>query len=87
MANEAKPYGHHHLGITRADVDVSLNDYLMSRRGCSLPANASGFDPHRASIISRFGQVFAHASGDGHHGGHSQHDPAHEERPIRIQGR
>jgi|EP01049_Picozoa_sp_SAG25_P008393 hypothetical protein len=28
----------------------------MSRRGCSLPANASGFDPHRASISSRFGQ-------------------------------
>jgi hypothetical protein len=31
----------------------------MSRRGCSLPANASGFDPHRASISSRFGQVAA----------------------------
>jgi hypothetical protein len=31
----------------------------MSRRGCSLPANASGFDPHRASISSRFGQVRA----------------------------
>jgi hypothetical protein len=30
----------------------------MSRRGCSLPANASGADPHRASISSRFGQVF-----------------------------
>jgi hypothetical protein len=29
----------------------------MSRRGCSLPANASGFDPHRASITSRFGQA------------------------------
>jgi hypothetical protein len=29
----------------------------MGRRGCSLPANASGFDPHRASISSRFGQV------------------------------
>jgi hypothetical protein len=29
----------------------------MSRRGCSLPANASGFDSHRASISSRFGQV------------------------------
>jgi hypothetical protein len=29
----------------------------MTRRGCSLPANASGFDPHRASITSRFGQV------------------------------
>jgi hypothetical protein len=29
----------------------------MSRRGCSLPANASGLDPHRASISSRFGQV------------------------------
>jgi hypothetical protein len=29
----------------------------MSRRGCSLLANASGFDPHRASISSRFGQV------------------------------
>jgi hypothetical protein len=29
----------------------------MSRRGCSLSANASGFDPHRASVTSRFGQV------------------------------
>jgi hypothetical protein len=29
----------------------------MSRRGCSLPENASGFDPHRTSISSRFGQV------------------------------
>jgi hypothetical protein len=29
----------------------------MSRCGCSLPANASGFDPHRTSITSRFGQV------------------------------
>jgi hypothetical protein len=29
----------------------------MSRRGCSLPANASGFDPHRASLTGRFGQV------------------------------
>jgi hypothetical protein len=29
----------------------------MSRRGCSLPVNASGFDPHRASITGRFGQV------------------------------
>eukprot|EP01049_Picozoa_sp_SAG25_P007395 SAG25_NODE_601_length_6632_cov_6.861319_4_plen_85_part_00 len=31
----------------------------MSRLGCSLPANASGFDPRRASISSRFGQVAA----------------------------
>jgi hypothetical protein len=29
----------------------------MSRRGCSLPANASGSDPHHASITSRVGQV------------------------------
>jgi hypothetical protein len=29
----------------------------MRRRGCSLPASASGFEPHRASISSRFGQV------------------------------
>jgi hypothetical protein len=29
----------------------------MSRRGCSLPANASGLGPHRASLTSRFGQV------------------------------
>jgi exoribonuclease R len=36
---------------------VSRNGYLMSRRGCSLPANASSFDPHRASITRRFGQV------------------------------
>jgi hypothetical protein len=33
----------------------------MSRRGCSLLANASGFDPHGASISSCFGQVTAHA--------------------------
>jgi hypothetical protein len=33
----------------------------MSRRGCSSPANASGFDPHR-SITSRFGQVSTHRS-------------------------
>jgi hypothetical protein len=25
--------------------------------GCSSPADASGFDPHRASISGRFGQV------------------------------
>jgi hypothetical protein len=30
----------------------------MSRRGCGLPANASGVDPHRASISRRFGQVW-----------------------------
>jgi hypothetical protein len=29
----------------------------MSRRGCSLPANASGFDTHRDSISSRSGQA------------------------------
>jgi hypothetical protein len=29
---------------------------LLSRRGCSVPANASGFDRHRASITSRVGQ-------------------------------
>jgi hypothetical protein len=38
---------------------ASKAGYLMSRRGCSLPANASGFDPHRASISSRSGQVCA----------------------------
>jgi hypothetical protein len=37
----------------------------MSRRGCSLPANASGFDPHRASITSRFGQVTLQLCGTG----------------------
>jgi hypothetical protein len=30
---------------------------LLSRRGRSLPANAGGFDPHRASISRRSGQV------------------------------
>jgi hypothetical protein len=30
---------------------------MSRRRGCSLPANASGLEPHRASISSRFGQV------------------------------
>jgi Ca2+-binding EF-hand superfamily protein len=34
----------------------------MSRRGCSLPANASGIDPHCASITSRFGQVHGDAT-------------------------
>jgi hypothetical protein len=29
----------------------------MSRRGCSLPASASCFDPHCASISNRSGQV------------------------------
>jgi|EP01047_Picozoa_sp_COSAG01_P062730 hypothetical protein len=37
----------------------------MSRCGCSLPANASGFDPHRASVTSRFGQVVWHMLGTG----------------------
>jgi hypothetical protein len=36
---------------------AAQNGDLMSRRGCNLPANASGVDPHRASITSRFGQV------------------------------
>jgi hypothetical protein len=44
---------------------------LMSRRGCSLPANASGFDPHRASVSSRFGQVSEEAA---------QQEPGEEER-------
>eukprot|EP01047_Picozoa_sp_COSAG01_P010331 COSAG01_NODE_434_length_17079_cov_11.829270_24_plen_180_part_00 len=47
----------------------------MSRRGCSLPANASGFDRHRASITGRFGQVLRpcraaavrHLGRGGHH--------------------
>jgi hypothetical protein len=29
---------------------------MISRRGCSLPAIASGVDTHRASISSRVGQ-------------------------------
>jgi hypothetical protein len=33
---------------------VSQNGYLLSRRGCSLPASVSDFDTHRASISSRF---------------------------------
>jgi hypothetical protein len=33
---------------------VSQNGYLLSRRGRSLPANASGFDTHRDLISSRF---------------------------------
>eukprot|EP01047_Picozoa_sp_COSAG01_P103711 COSAG01_NODE_33137_length_569_cov_2.853191_1_plen_113_part_00 len=35
-------------------LQVSQNGYLLSRRGRSLPANASGFDTHRDSISSRF---------------------------------
>eukprot|EP01047_Picozoa_sp_COSAG01_P009306 COSAG01_NODE_380_length_17862_cov_20.427212_18_plen_170_part_00 len=42
------------------DGESKKNGYLMSRRGCSLPAIASGFDPHRASITSRFGQVLSY---------------------------
>ena len=33
---------------------VSQNGYLLSRRGRSSPASASGFDTHRAPITSRF---------------------------------
>jgi hypothetical protein len=33
---------------------VSQNGYLLSRRGRSVPANASGFDTHRDPISSRF---------------------------------
>jgi hypothetical protein len=33
---------------------VSQNGWLLSRRGRSLPANASGFDTHRDSISSLF---------------------------------
>eukprot|EP01049_Picozoa_sp_SAG25_P012031 SAG25_NODE_1555_length_2770_cov_38.636459_4_plen_89_part_00 len=33
---------------------MSQNGQLLSRRGRSSPANASGFDTHRASITSRF---------------------------------
>jgi hypothetical protein len=36
---------------------VSQNGWLLSRRGRTLPANASGVDTHRASISSRCGQV------------------------------
>jgi hypothetical protein len=36
---------------------VSLKRLLDESPWCSLPANASGFDPHRASITGRFGQV------------------------------
>jgi hypothetical protein len=34
----------------------------MSRRGCCLPANASGFEPHRVSITRRLGQAVAELS-------------------------
>lgn len=43
------------------------NRCWMSRRGGSVSANASEFDPHRASLTSRFGQVPprpARAAGD-----------------------
>ena len=33
---------------------VSQNGWLLSRRGRSVAANASGFGTHRASITSRF---------------------------------
>jgi hypothetical protein len=34
--------------------EVSPNGELLSRRGRGFPANASGFDPHRASVSGRF---------------------------------
>jgi hypothetical protein len=49
---------------------VSQNGYLMGRRGCSLPANVSGFDPHRASMTSRFKSLRLSSRGcrrSGHH--------------------
>jgi hypothetical protein len=36
---------------------VGQNGYLLSRRGRSLPANASGSDTHRDSLSSRCAQV------------------------------
>jgi hypothetical protein len=41
-------------GAASSRQQVSQNGYLLSRRGRSLPANASGFDTHRDSISSRF---------------------------------
>jgi hypothetical protein len=41
--------------VTATAAAVSRRARLVSRRGCSVPANASGFAPHRAPISSRFG--------------------------------
>eukprot|EP01049_Picozoa_sp_SAG25_P022796 SAG25_NODE_9309_length_378_cov_0.806452_1_plen_90_part_01 len=35
---------------------VSQNGWLLSRRGCSLPASVSGFDTHCDAITSRSGR-------------------------------
>eukprot|EP01047_Picozoa_sp_COSAG01_P026142 COSAG01_NODE_1675_length_9535_cov_6.782959_3_plen_124_part_00 len=39
---------------------VSQNGELLGRRGRGLPANASGFDPRRASLTRRFDRSTAH---------------------------
>ena len=41
------------------DNQVSHNGQLLSRRGCSLPASASGLDTHRDAITRRFGTQLA----------------------------
>jgi hypothetical protein len=38
---------------------VSQHGWLLSRRGCSLPASASGLDTHRDAITRRFGTQLA----------------------------
>jgi hypothetical protein len=45
-------YGEPYTSINRMYLTLKCvrNGYLMSRRGCSSPANASGLDPHRASM-------------------------------------
>jgi hypothetical protein len=57
----------------------------MSRRGWSLPANASGFGPHCASITSRFGQVYESARpGPGHDDESSYFDPDLRQLDTRM---
>jgi hypothetical protein len=58
---------------------VRQNGYLLSRRGRSLPANASGLDTHRDSISSRFDC----SSGDG---GGSRAAPPRSPSPLSRGG-
>eukprot|EP01047_Picozoa_sp_COSAG01_P054083 COSAG01_NODE_5867_length_3982_cov_7.929178_6_plen_319_part_00 len=58
--------------------EVSQNGWLLSRRGCSLPASAGGLDTHRDSMTSRF---------DRRNGGRSSARPRRRGRPSARRGR
>jgi hypothetical protein len=60
---------------------VSQNGCLMSRRGRSLPANASGLDTHRDSITSRFDCRYLRGARMQLHHDHPR-DPRHDTHPA-----